>query len=192
MATDFETRLEEALKAHPEPGVEERLRRAALAALPDAESARRLALPGWLRRPSKARRLGGRRRRTWIIALAALAATTGGALAARALLQGGERTAVLVDPHAAERLARNPALADAPWLQGPGGVAYIQQAAPRPSLVFPPGVSYPEALQRFYDAVSRHGALPAGTRLGPPLPAGKIVALPADSRHGVAIDLRAP
>ncbi|MDX6644667.1 MAG: large repetitive protein, partial [Miltoncostaeaceae bacterium] len=194
MATDFESRLEEALKGHPGPAVEERLRAAALDALPAPERARpkMLALPAWIRRPGRPRRAGDRRRRTWVIALAALTATTGGALAARALLQGEERTAVLVDPQAAERLARNPALADAPWLQGPSGVAYIQQVVPRPSLVFPPGVTYPEALQRFYDAVSRHGTLPAGARLGPPLPAGKIVALPADSRHGVAIDLRAP
>jgi VCBS repeat protein len=171
-------------RAEPRPEFRAALLQRLLIELPPepAASPRRLR---WRGRPS-------RRRRTWIIALAALAATTGGALAARALLQGGERTAVLVDPQAAERLARNPVLADAPWLQGPGGVAYIQQVAPRPSLVFPPGVSYPEALQRFYDAVSRHGTLPVGTRLGPPLPGGKIVALPPDSRHGVAIDLRAP
>jgi VCBS repeat protein/FG-GAP repeat protein len=194
MATDFEIRLEEALKSHPGAAVEERLRAAALAALTEAEHARPkiLALPAWIRRPGRPRRLRGRHRRTWVIALAALTATTGGALAARELLQGGERTAVLVDRSAAERLARSPALADAPWLQGAGGVAYIQEVAPRPSLVFPPGVSYPEALQRFYDAVSRHGTLPAGSRLGPPLPVGKIVAFPADSAHGVAIDLRAP
>ena len=116
MATDFETRLEEALKSHPGSAVEERLRAAALAALNEPEHGRPTipGLPAWVRRPSKRRRLGGRRRRTWIIAFAAITAATGGALAARALLQGGERTAVLVDPSAAERLAHNPALADAP------------------------------------------------------------------------------
>src|SRR5205085_10272803 len=121
-------------------------------------------------RPGRPRRAGGRRRRTWVIALAALTATTGGALAARALLQSSERTAVLVDRNATERLAHNPALADAPWLQGPAGVAYLQQVAARPSLVFPPGVSYPDALQRFYDAVSLHGTLPPASCLAPPPP----------------------
>lgn len=152
-----------------------------------AEAHRRRTPVAWLR-------LRSRRRATWIVALAALAVVAAGALAARSLFDRAEPgVANTVDPSAARRLAREPALAAAPWLaSGRGRVARIGEVGPRPSLVFAPGVDRQEALQRLYDAVSRSGELPAGARLGPPLPRGRIVAYPPDEAHGIAIDLRAP
>ena len=92
---------------------------------------------------------------------------------------------------AAHRFAATPALDGAPWLSG-GAEQTIREVPPRPSLVFPAGTGYAEALQRFYDAVSREGRLPAGTHLGAPLPAGRVVSLPAGPTDPLRLDLRAP
>jgi hypothetical protein len=145
-------------------------------------------------RPAAWLRLRSRRRATWIVALAALAVVAAGALAARSLLDRAEPgVANTVEPSAAKRLDSEPALAGAPWLTSRSGrIARIGQVAPRPSLVFPPGVTHLEALQRLYDAVSRRGELPAGARLGPPLAAGRVAVFPDDETTGIAIDLRAP
>ena len=88
-------------------------------------------------------RLRRRRRATWIVALAALAVVAAGALAARSRLDRAEPgVANTVEPSAAKRLASEPALAGAPWLTSRSGrIARIGQVAPRPWLLFPPGVT---------------------------------------------------
>ena len=138
---------------------------------------------------------GRRRRRTWpLIAVAALI-LGGGAIAATVFHWGPGSTGRvpnLVSEQAGQRFQQTPALAGAPWLTGGYPPTRIGEAAARPSLVFPPGTTYPEALQSFYAAVSRDGALPAGTKLGAPLPLGKVVRRPGGSFRGLAIDLRAP
>lgn len=61
---------------------------------------------------------------------------------------------------------------------------------PRPSLLFPPGVDYAEAVRR-YAAARRDGlAVPAGVALSAPLPEGKVVLVQDDGR--VALDPAAP
>lgn len=61
---------------------------------------------------------------------------------------------------------------------------------PRPSLLFPPGVDYAEAVRR-YAAARREGlAVPVGAALSAPLPEGKVVLVQDDGR--VAIDPAAP
>jgi hypothetical protein len=199
MATELEQAIAHALTALELPGdeVKQRIRATAVATLPAARPDRRPArsLPAWLQRRRSARSDRSRWRRYGPLALAAVLAV-GGAALATLVLQGGSSNPRVGDFTSATALANfqaNPALANAPWLNGVDGWETIPVDADiRPSLQFPPGLNYPEALQRFYDAISRHGTLPAGTRLGPPLPTGIVVSVPADARQGIAIDLRAP
>src|SRR5262245_15798340 len=181
-----EDRVRRALLEHPGPGAETkaRLKRAALGALPPRP-------PGWLRsRASRRGRLGP------LVLVAVLA--VGGAALAGGLLHWGPgssgRTGSFTSQEVKARFERNPALAGAEWLGGPPGPGEprIDQVPPRASLRFPPGTTYARALQSFYDAVSRRGGLPHGATLGPPLPAGKVLAVPDDPSAGIAIDLRAP
>jgi hypothetical protein len=185
MPSDLERRLERALAPVDEPGaeVEARLRAAALAALPPPRAARR-------------RRFGPRRwrRRIGPLALVGALLIAGAALAANLIdWDAGStgRTGAFVSRDAARRFAATGALAGAPWLSG-GATQTIREVPPRPSLVFPPGTGYRQALQQFYDAASREGRLPAGTRLGEPLPVGKVVSLPAGPGDPLRLDLRAP
>jgi hypothetical protein len=89
-------------------------------------------------------------------------------------------------------IAATPALANAPWIFQPGGSPTYSSEKPRPSLVFPPNFTYPEALRALYNAVVQTGKLPDGAALGPPLPDGKVVSYPADPKGGLSLDLRAP
>jgi hypothetical protein len=79
-------------------------------------------------------------------------------------------------------------LRSAPWLTRG---AYDLDA--RPSLVFPPGTSYAEALDALVVNATLTGGLPPGTTLGPPLP-GRAVLLvhPTDPSQGIAVNLGAP
>lgn len=106
----------------------------------------------------------------------------------------GEPGAVVRAPSEASEASRlsHPQLADAPWLHQPAGSPDFSSVATRPSLAFPPGTSYQEALRQLYIATVGSGQLPQGAELGPPLPDGKVLALPATARGGVIIDLRAP
>jgi hypothetical protein len=184
----LEDALRQALQEQPLPGpeVRARLRRSAVEALPQP-SRRGVSLRTFLGR-----------RRAGALAVAGALVLAGSALAAALLTSGTSpdpRIGSFVDPASEARFQSIPALADSPWPSGPGGGAYatrIDQVPPRPSLAFPPGTTYAEAVQAFYDAVSRRGELPPGARLAAPLPAGKVAALPADASMGVAIDLRAP
>ncbi len=88
----------------------------------------------------------------------------------------------------------DPALADAPWLyRGPdGALPRYSESAPRPSLVFPPGTTYAEAVDALVVSVTLTGGLPSGSSLAPPLPEGVVLREPASATEGLAIDLRAP
>ncbi len=185
MSGDLELRLQRALSVIEEPAadVEPRLRAAALAALPSRPVSRR----GRLGPVSWRRRIGP------LVVAAALVAA-GAALAASLFHwdagSTGRRGAFVSDT-AARRFAATPALDGAPWLTG-GAQQTMREVPLRPSLVFPAGTGYAAALQRFYDAVSREGGLPTGTRLGAPLPAGRVVSLPAGPGDPLRLDLRAP
>ena len=80
-----------------------------------------------------------------------------------------------------------PALDGAPWLYREAG-----EDRARPSLEFPPGVTYAEALDALVESVTLTGRLPAHTTLRPPLPAGAVLLMPAAPSEGIAIDLRTP
>ncbi len=87
--------------------------------------------------------------------------------------------------------AATPALVDAPWLYG-APVRRLGREPARPSLVFPPGTTYGQALDALYVSVVLTGGLPPGTTLGPPLPSGAVLLKPDDPAQGIALDLRAP
>lgn len=87
--------------------------------------------------------------------------------------------------------AATPALRDAPWLYGTP-VRRLGSERPRPSLIFPAGTTYGQALDALYVSAVLTGALPPNTTLGPPLPQGAVLLRPTDPAQGIAIDLRAP
>lgn len=95
---------------------------------------------------------------------------------------------------AAERRLATPELQDAPWLYPgiPPRQRTLREAPPRPSLRFPPGIAYPEALSILYTWVAVVGTLPPGTSSEAPLPDGVVLLQPTDPGEGIAIDLRAP
>jgi len=78
-------------------------------------------------------------------------------------------------------------LRGAPWLTRGG---YDRRA--RPSVVFPPGTSYAEALDALVVNATLTGGLPPGTTLGPPLPGRAALLRPEDPSQGIAISLAAP
>ena len=93
---------------------------------------------------------------------------------------------------AAEKIARTEALADAPWLFQPEGARFYDKEPPRPSLSFPRGTNYADALDALYRSVARDGSLPPGTSLREPLQDGRILQDRSAEAGGISIDLRAP
>jgi cytochrome c biogenesis protein CcmG/thiol:disulfide interchange protein DsbE len=83
-----------------------------------------------------------------------------------------------------------PALANAEWLYAP--LDGTPDRSSHPSLVFPSGVTYAQALDALVQSVTMTGRLPNGTTLGPPLPGRAVLMQPADPAEGIAIDLGAP
>ncbi len=92
---------------------------------------------------------------------------------------------------AANNIANVPALVGAPWLFPGDSSPRITAAAARPSLAFPAGTTYGDALQQLYMSVAQTGSLPPAAKLGPPLREGKVL-IRATATTGVIIDLRAP
>jgi hypothetical protein len=92
---------------------------------------------------------------------------------------------------AVKALAKTPALAGAPWIFQSGDSSRLDETEVRPGLAFPPGTTYDEALDLLYRAVSESGTLPEGTKLVPPLAAGKVLQ-PPTAGVGLVVDLRAP
>lgn len=169
---ELESRLRALAALLPEPGPEltARARDAARAAVRDRSS--RLA-----------RRLS-RRRGGLVVALACLV-LAGGALAVTRWTEA--------DVPAAGRGANAFVLPSEDLL--PGGYARrrpprLVDLPPRPSLVFPAGVSYAGAVADYHAARQRGEVVPPGARLEDPLPAGKVVWARDDGR--VALDPAAP
>ena len=130
-----------------------------------------------------------RRRRATVAAVAAALASAGAAVAYE-LLDDDGLSVPSGPPPAREARLESPLLSRLPWLFQPTGAPRVDEVAAQPSLEFPAGTTHEEALRSLFASVVGQGALPAGTRLGPPLPGGAVVAL--DPTRGVRIDLRAP
>jgi hypothetical protein len=134
------------------------------------------------------------RRRLVVLAAAALVAGGGGVAVTSQFRDANPPGSVIrvVGPDVRATIDADPVLSKAPWILQIGGPPRVQDVDALPSLVFPAGTTYAQAVQALYTSVAATGRLPAGTRLGPPLETGKVVAMPADRSHGLALDLRAP
>ncbi len=130
-----------------------------------------------------------RRRRATAAAVAAALAAAGAAVAYE-LLDDDGLSVPSGPPPAREARLDSPLLSQLPWLFQPSGAPRVDEVPAQPSLAFPAGTTHEEALRSLFASVVGEGALPAGTRLGPPLPGRAAVAL--DPQRGVRIDLRAP
>lgn len=112
-----------------------------------------------------------RRRRAWALAVAAAASLIVGATVAGALLlRGGSGSTVPVGRDSEAAIAESGVLAAAPWLRQPTGGPHISAVHQLPSLRFPRGTRYPEALNRLLRSVVSAGTLPPGAQLVPPVP----------------------
>jgi hypothetical protein len=163
----------------PSDEATERARRAVLAAAPAPTTARRRRRP-WSRRGGLA------------VALAALVV---GAAATAAVVRpwDQEPRPSAANPQAEARILADPLLSELGWVvPGPFGLGHITHGPARPSLTFPPGVPHQAAMTRLYRSVTEEGVLPAEARLGPPLPAGRVVRYPSSEAEGVTLDLKAP
>jgi hypothetical protein len=83
-------------------------------------------------------------------------------------------------------------LRQAPWAHQPDGAPSIHDVAARPSVGFPPGTTYGEALAQLLVAVAETGAPPAGTTVLDPLPAEVVYVTPAGPGDGIRLSLTAP
>lgn len=89
-------------------------------------------------------------------------------------------------------LRADPLLRDAPWIFAARGSHRRDVLPSGPSLVFPQGTSYAEALTQLFVSVAEDGRLPPGTKLDQPLPSGKVVSYPAGNQRGVRVSLVYP
>jgi hypothetical protein len=130
---------------------------------------------------------------------------TGLAAALAGLVLAGAATAAVVrpwdespranatNPGAEARILADPVLSELGWVVGGAlGSPHISHARSRPSVTFPPGVTYQQAITRLYRSVTENGVLPPEVRVGPPLPAGKVVRYPQSAAEGITLDLQAP
>lgn len=81
---------------------------------------------------------------------------------------------------------------DLPWVAQPDGSPSIGKVAPAASLVFPVGVSYPDALRSLYVSASENGTTPPEARVAAPLPAEVVVVQPESPDEGIRLSLTAP
>lgn len=174
---DADRRIAERMDEIPLPeGLEDRVRAAA------REAARANA-------PTVRRR---RRRRLWILAtagvvLAGAGSATGYWLASR----GDDYNAIPAGPGARAALSESAVLSRLAWLSQPNGSPSLAQTPPAPSLAFPAGTTYAVAVDRLVRSVVARGALPSGTTVVDPLPAG-VVWAPGAGGSRPRLDLRAP
>ena len=87
---------------------------------------------------------------------------------------------------------RIPDLRLAPWAAQPDGSPTIDGTDAWPSVVFPVGVEYPEALQDLYVASRTDGALPSGVEVVDELPTEVVVVQPAGPGQRLRVSLQAP
>ncbi|MCB0882198.1 MAG: hypothetical protein KDC33_08290 [Thermoleophilia bacterium] len=90
---------------------------------------------------------------------------------------------------AAARLSDDALLKGAPWLDQSMGSPSIRSVRALPSLVFPAGTTYDDAITALYESVRSTGALPTSATLGPALPKDIVFAV---SRDGSRLSLTAP
>ncbi|MGI9539486.1 MAG: hypothetical protein ACR2N6_04990 [Miltoncostaeaceae bacterium] len=79
-----------------------------------------------------------------------------------------------------------------PWAHQPDGAPTIDEVGPEASIVFPPGVTYAEALKKLYVSVSERNALPNGVVRRSALPREVALVAPANGAAGVRLSLTAP
>jgi len=83
-------------------------------------------------------------------------------------------------------------LRGAPWASQPGGSPPIDAVAAWPSLRFPAGVSYAEALEKVYVAARQGGAPPPDAVVMDPLPPEVVMVSPPNGFTGLRLSLTAP
>ena len=93
-------------------------------------------------------------------------------------------------PGAEAARRRNPALAHLPWLRNSADEPSIRRAGAMPSVVFPVGTTYPQAVRALVAGVVQRGTLPPRVHLARPLPRGIVLGRAADGR--LALSLAAP
>lgn len=98
--------------------------------------------------------------------------------------------AAVVAPAAAPAASGD--LRQAPWADQPGGAPSIYDVAPQPSLGFPAGTTYAQALSQLLVSAAATGEPPAGTTLLEPLPAEVVYVAPAGPGDGIRLSLTAP
>ncbi len=133
-----------------------------------------------------------RRRRRVTVAVTIGLVLSGGTAAAVTLLHPfGWGLSVPAGQQAAQEIDRSPVLSRAPWLRQPGGTPRIDQVPALPSVVFPAGTTYQQALEALLKSVVERGSLPAEAELAAPLAPG-VVWSPEKEGSLPALDLRAP
>jgi hypothetical protein len=83
-------------------------------------------------------------------------------------------------------------LRGAPWASQPGGSPTIDVVTAWPSLRFPAGVSYEEALRRLFLSARQGGQPPPEAIVMEPLPSEVVMVRPADRTTGLRVSLTAP
>ncbi|HMN98173.1 MAG TPA: hypothetical protein PKD59_02050 [Miltoncostaeaceae bacterium] len=132
-----------------------------------------------------------RRRRIGILATAALAVGIAGSAAGYWIAtRDDDVNAIPAGPGARAAITESAILARLPWLTQTSGSPTLAETPAAPSLAFPPGTTYPVALDRLLRAVVERGELPRGTDLRPALPAG-VVWAPGAAGTAPRLDLRA-
>lgn len=79
-----------------------------------------------------------------------------------------------------------------PWADQPAGSPSVWKVAAEPSLGFPAGTTYAEALAELLVSAGRDGGVPERAVLMPALPAEVVYVAPADPSTGVRLSLTAP
>jgi hypothetical protein len=81
---------------------------------------------------------------------------------------------------------------NAPWASQPKGAPRIADVDPQPSLRFPPGVTYGEALEALFRSARESGTTPKGVEVLDPLPAEVVYVAPDAADDGLRLSLTAP
>lgn len=81
---------------------------------------------------------------------------------------------------------------DLPWVAQPNGSPSIDKIDPAPSLIFPVGVSYADALRSLYSSASENGTTPPEARVAAPLQVEVVMVQPENPDEGLRLSLSAP
>lgn len=80
----------------------------------------------------------------------------------------------------------------APWVDQPNGAPRISDVDPQPSLRFPPGVSYAQALDALFRSAREQGTTPPGVEVLDALPVEVVYVAPGAAGEGIRLSLTAP